>query len=154
MAERVLKSQMSSVIRSGSGARTKVSEPKRWHIKRRVVRLATDATLEGRRLGVKKFGGEFVVGGNIIARQRGTKWHPGANVGIGKDHTLFALLDGPVDFRARRDVSCERRSIPANRRGTKITVVFKRIPPAPSNPVDSPQPDRLASGPGKTRQGF
>ena len=54
---------------------------------------------DGRRLGVKKFGGERVVGGNIIVRQRGTKWHPGANVGIGKDHTLFALCDGTVAFQ-------------------------------------------------------
>ena len=53
----------------------------------------------GRRLGVKKFGGEAVVAGNIIVRQRGTKWYPGANVGIGKDHTLFALTDGRVSFR-------------------------------------------------------
>ncbi len=57
---------------------------------------------EGRRLGVKKFGGEFVDGGNIIVRQRGTKWHPGANVGIGKDHTLFALIAGQVQFKANR----------------------------------------------------
>ncbi|GGE26893.1 50S ribosomal protein L27 [Agaricicola taiwanensis] len=55
----------------------------------------------GRRLGVKKFGGEVVVPGNIIARQRGTKWHPGANVGLGKDHTLFALVDGTVQFQAK-----------------------------------------------------
>lgn len=54
---------------------------------------------DGRRLGVKKFGGEFVVGGNIIARQRGTKWRAGRNVGTGKDHTLFALLDGTVAFK-------------------------------------------------------
>jgi len=53
----------------------------------------------GRRLGVKKFGGEVVLAGNIIVRQRGTKWHPGDNVGIGKDHTLFALTDGHVAFR-------------------------------------------------------
>ena len=53
---------------------------------------------DGRRLGVKKFGGEAVIGGNIIVRQRGTKWHPGANVGIGKDHTLFALAPGKVQF--------------------------------------------------------
>jgi len=52
----------------------------------------------GRRLGVKKFGDEVVVAGNIIVRQRGTKWHPGANVGMGKDHTLFALIDGQVKF--------------------------------------------------------
>ena len=54
---------------------------------------------DGRRLGVKKFGGESVIGGNIIVRQRGTKWHPGRNVGIGKDHTLFALVDGKVLFK-------------------------------------------------------
>jgi large subunit ribosomal protein L27 len=53
----------------------------------------------GRRLGVKKFGGEAVLAGNIIVRQRGTKWYPGSNVGIGKDHTLFALTDGRVSFR-------------------------------------------------------
>jgi len=53
---------------------------------------------ESKRLGVKKFGGERVVAGNIIVRQRGTKWHPGANVGMGKDHTLFALQDGSVSF--------------------------------------------------------
>lgn len=52
----------------------------------------------GRRLGVKKFGGEAVIGGNIIIRQRGTKWHPGANVGMGVDHTLFALCEGKVEF--------------------------------------------------------
>jgi large subunit ribosomal protein L27 len=53
----------------------------------------------GRRLGVKKFGGEQVLAGNIIVRQRGTKWYPGANVGMGKDHTLFALAHGRVAFR-------------------------------------------------------
>jgi large subunit ribosomal protein L27 len=52
----------------------------------------------GRRLGVKKFGGEIVIPGNIIVRQRGTKFHPGANVGIGRDHTLFAIADGAVTF--------------------------------------------------------
>ena len=57
---------------------------------------------EGRRLGVKKFGGEFVVAGNIIIRQRGTKVHPGANVGMGKDHTLFALEHGHVTFHKVR----------------------------------------------------
>ena len=55
----------------------------------------------GRRLGIKKYGGEAVVPGNIIARQRGTKWHPGDNVGMGKDHTLFALSEGTVAFRSR-----------------------------------------------------
>ncbi len=52
----------------------------------------------GRRLGVKKFGGEAVIAGNIIVRQRGTKYHPGDNVGIGKDHTLFATAHGNVKF--------------------------------------------------------
>ena len=54
----------------------------------------------GRRLGVKKFGGQDVIGGNIIIRQRGTKVYPGANVGCGKDHTLFALTAGRVRFHA------------------------------------------------------
>ena len=52
----------------------------------------------GRRLGVKKFGGENVISGNIIVRQRGTKWWPGNNVGIGKDHTIFATSEGKVKF--------------------------------------------------------
>ena len=52
----------------------------------------------GRRLGVKKFGGEAVVAGNILVRQRGTKFHPGRNVGLGKDHTIFALKEGRVAF--------------------------------------------------------
>ena len=53
----------------------------------------------GQRLGVKKFGGQAVVPGNILMRQRGTKVHPGANVGMGRDHTLFALVDGRVAFK-------------------------------------------------------
>jgi large subunit ribosomal protein L27 len=52
----------------------------------------------GRRLGVKKFGGEQVIPGNIVVRQRGTKFYPGENMGMGKDHTLFALTDGVVEF--------------------------------------------------------
>lgn len=66
---------------------------------------------DGRRLGVKKFGGEIVVPGNILVRQRGTTFYPGANVGIGKDHTLFALVNGSVKFakkaRGRTYVSVE-----------------------------------------------
>ncbi len=58
---------------------------------------------KGRRLGVKKFGGETVAGGNILVRQRGTKWHPGANVGLGTDHTLYALVGGKVAFHAKGD---------------------------------------------------
>ena len=57
----------------------------------------------GRRLGVKKFGGESVLAGNIIMRQRGTKVRPGDNVGMGKDHTLFALIEGQVAFREKSD---------------------------------------------------
>jgi len=56
---------------------------------------------DGQRLGVKKFGGESVIGGNILVRQRGTKFHAGANVGMGVDHTLFALCDGSVAFKAK-----------------------------------------------------
>lgn len=56
---------------------------------------------EAKRLGVKKFGGEAVVPGNILVRQRGTKWHPGNNVGMGKDHTLFAKSAGNVKFQAK-----------------------------------------------------
>jgi large subunit ribosomal protein L27 len=55
----------------------------------------------GQRLGLKLFGGQSVVAGNILARQRGTKWHPGRNVGIGKDHTLFALTNGRVQFNTK-----------------------------------------------------
>ena len=58
---------------------------------------------ESKRLGVKIFGGQNAVAGNIIVRQRGTKHHPGNNVGMGKDHTLFALVDGKVVFRKKRD---------------------------------------------------
>jgi large subunit ribosomal protein L27 len=55
----------------------------------------------GRRLGLKSTGGEIVLAGNILARQRGTKWHAGNNVGMGKDHTLFALVDGQVQFATK-----------------------------------------------------
>ena len=58
---------------------------------------------DGRRLGVKKFGGELVLSGNIIVRQRGTKFWPGVNVGLGKDHTLFATAEGAVKFVTKRD---------------------------------------------------
>ncbi|GLK83682.1 50S ribosomal protein L27 [Ancylobacter defluvii] len=67
----------------------------------------------GRRLGVKKFGGEAVISGNIILRQRGTKWHPGTNVGMGKDHTLFALTEGRVEFRNKANSRTYVSVIPA-----------------------------------------
>jgi large subunit ribosomal protein L27 len=57
----------------------------------------------GRGLGVKKFGGEHVISGNIICRQRGTKWHPGTGVGMGTDHTIFAVVDGTVQFATKRN---------------------------------------------------
>ena len=74
----------------------------------------------GRRLGVKKFGDEAVIAGNIIVRQRGTKWHPGVNVGMGKDHTLFATTDGRVRFltklgRAFVSVVAANDAAPADR---------------------------------------
>ncbi len=56
----------------------------------------------GRRLGIKRFGGELVISGNIIVRQRGTKFHPGKNVGLGKDHTIFATSNGKVSFKKTR----------------------------------------------------
>jgi len=56
---------------------------------------------QSKRLGVKRFGGEWVIAGNILIRQRGTEFHPGPNVGCGRDHTLFALVDGQVKFEVR-----------------------------------------------------
>jgi large subunit ribosomal protein L27 len=58
---------------------------------------------ESKRLGIKAFGGQKVIGGNIIVRQRGTKHHPGRNVGMGKDHTLFALISGTVVFKKGKE---------------------------------------------------
>jgi large subunit ribosomal protein L27 len=70
----------------------------------------------GRRLGVKKFGGEAVVAGNILVRQRGTRWWPGTGVGLGKDHTIFATEDGVVSFhkgfKGRTYVSVRRSATP------------------------------------------
>jgi large subunit ribosomal protein L27 len=71
------------------------------------------------RLGVKRFGGEFVIPGNIIVRQRGTKFHPGENVGIGKDHTLFAKIEGFVVFERIR-----------GRDGQKRISVYSELPSA------------------------
>jgi large subunit ribosomal protein L27 len=68
----------------------------------------------GRRLGVKKFGGEAVVPGNIIVRQRGTKFYPGVNVGMGKDHTLFALEGGAVKYLTKRDDRTYVTVVPAS----------------------------------------
>lgn len=71
---------------------------------------------KSKRLGVKIFGGQPAIGGNIIVRQRGTKYHPGVNVGLGKDFTLFALADGIVEFRKTKDktvVSVKGAQVPA-----------------------------------------
>jgi large subunit ribosomal protein L27 len=67
----------------------------------------------GRRLGVKKFGSQAVEAGNIIVRQRGTKWHPGTNVGMGKDHTLYALTEGRVEFRTKANERTYVSVVPA-----------------------------------------
>ena len=58
---------------------------------------------ESKRLGIKRYGGEHVISGNILCRQRGTQWHPGANVGMGTDHTIFAVTEGEVEFKAKRN---------------------------------------------------
>jgi large subunit ribosomal protein L27 len=68
----------------------------------------------GRRLGVKRFGGESVLSGNIIVRQRGTKWQTGTGVGLGKDHTIFAIVDGVVAFRTKANGRTFVSVVPAN----------------------------------------
>ena len=68
---------------------------------------------QSKRLGVKIFGGQRAIAGNIIVRQRGTAHHPGLNVGLGKDHTIFALVDGIVQFRKKRDKRSYVSIIPA-----------------------------------------
>ena len=69
---------------------------------------------ESKRLGVKRFGGEHVLAGNIIVRQRGTQFHPGENMGIGRDHTLFAKATGAVKFTTKRGGRCYVSILPAN----------------------------------------
>ena len=73
----------------------------------------------GRRLGLKMCGGEIVLAGNILARQRGTKWHAGRNVGMGKDHTLFALTDGKVQFATKAKGRTTVSVIPATERAAE-----------------------------------
>jgi len=71
---------------------------------------------EGRRLGIKKSGGQSVLAGNIIVRQRGTKWKPGDNVGLGRDHTIFALVEGRVEFERKSEGRVHvsvRKAVPA-----------------------------------------
>ena len=92
---------------------------------------------EGRRLGVKKSGGQSVIAGNIILRQRGTKWKPGSNVGLGRDHTIFALVDGTVEFRRRSDdkvhvsVAAAAGSPPSK---APASCVLRSRGPAPAGP--------------------
>jgi len=74
-----------------------------WHIRKEQVVHVTVAILKVNGLGVKLFGGQSAKAGNIIVRQRGTKHNPGINVGLGKDHTLFALTDGEVEFKRKKD---------------------------------------------------
>ena len=69
---------------------------------------------ESKRLGVKKYGGEKVLAGNILVRQRGTTFHPGDNVGLGRDHTLFATVNGSVKFTTKRGGRCYVSILPAN----------------------------------------
>jgi large subunit ribosomal protein L27 len=96
-----------------------------------------------KRLGVKKFGGEAVLAGNIIVRQRGTKWHPGTNVGIGVDHTLFALVDGNVASSPRRTAEpTSVRRCQAESYGSRITAGFKGTPPVSNTPADRFQETR------------
>ena len=68
---------------------------------------------EGRRLGLKKSGGQAVIAGNIIIRQRGTRWKPGQNVGLGRDHTIFALVDGKVEFKRKSEGRVHVSVVPA-----------------------------------------
>jgi large subunit ribosomal protein L27 len=68
----------------------------------------------GQRLGVKMFGGQAAVSGNIIVRQRGTKWRPAAGVGLGKDHTIFAIVDGVVTYRTKADGRTYVSVLPGN----------------------------------------
>ena len=71
------------------------------------------------RLGLKIFGGQQVIAGNIIARQRGTKWHAGSNVGLGRDHTLFALINGRVEFRSKAKGRVYVSVLPAQEAGAQ-----------------------------------
>src|SRR6516225_1205785 len=90
----------------------------------------------GQRLGLKIFGGEQVLAGNIIARQRGTKWHAGRNVGVGKDHTLFALINGKLEFRTKT-------------KGRVFVSIHPMSEAGPSNTVDhmSPPASSRTGGP-------
>ena len=90
-----------------------------------------------KRLGVKLFGGQAAIAGNIIVRQRGTKFHPGAYVGMGKDHTLYALVDGTIEFRKRRLKRVFVNIIPTNPVEEKVSKPKKAAPaPVAEAPVE------------------
>lgn len=108
------------------------AEQVRWASKKSGGSSRNGRDSAGRRLGVKKFGGQEVVPGNIIVRQRGTKFHPGDNVGMGKDHTLFALTPGYIRFY--KDMEHPKRRL--------VGVVFDREAVLPI-PADQPKPRRF-----------
>jgi large subunit ribosomal protein L27 len=89
----------------------------------------------GKRLGVKIFGGQEAIAGNVIIRQRGTSYHPGKNVGIGKDHTIFALVDGTVVFTTKRQ---DRRYV-AIKPKNEVVPIVKRPKKAKAKPVEEAQ---------------
>ena len=104
-----------------------------------------------KRLGVKLFGGESAIAGNIIIRQRGTKHHPGKNVGLGKDYTIFALVDGTVKFRPGRDSRSYIDIIPNGPSAveaapiTTTTTTAKKAAPAPAPDVQETAPEAEAA---------
>src|ERR1700740_489979 len=89
----------------------------------------------GKRLGIKAYGGERVIPGNIIARQRGTTWHPGLNVGMGTDHTLFAKIEGHVEFRAKANGRTFVSVVPMTEAAAEKTV-GTMSPPGPVEPAE------------------
>lgn len=96
---------------------------------------------KSKRLGVKLFGGQEAIAGNIIVRQRGTKFHPGTYVGMGKDHTLYALVDGTIEFRKRRLKRVFVNIIPANPVEEKLSKPKKAAPaPVAEAPVEAKAP--------------
>src|SRR5258706_7022671 len=92
----------------------------------------------GKRLGIKVYGGEHGIPGNIIARQRGTTWHPGLNVGIGTDHTLFAKVEGHVEVRAKANGRTFVSDVPMTEAAAESTL-HKMSPPGPGEPSESLQ---------------
>ncbi|MEM9823868.1 MAG: 50S ribosomal protein L27 [Bacteroidota bacterium] len=98
-----------------------------------------------KRLGVKLFGGQAAIAGNIIVRQRGTRFHPGNNVGIGKDHTLFALVDGTVAFKKRRSNRTFVSIIPFEEvKEIKATIKQEKIQPKPEKVVEESTVNTIA----------